>query len=134
MKVAIVADRIQESVMKSLVAVASVILGGLVVSSMVGCASEVDPPQKDEDLTANRPRAGQEGGMCGGFGNIRCAAGLDCELSASHPDASGTCTKKPGPGEEGGMCGGLGGIRCAADLDCQSSGSHPDASGTCVKK
>jgi hypothetical protein len=92
------------------------------------------PPLSKHCAMVAKPSPGAEGGMCGGLAGIKCAAGLDCQIPNSFPDADGTCVKAaPKPGEEGGMCGGLAGIKCAAGLDCQIPNSFPDADGTCVK-
>lgn len=70
---------------------------------------------------------------CGGLAGLQCPADQQCVLSASHPDASGTCQPRPAidPQPVGQFCGGIGAIRCPANLTCVLTARHPDAGGTC---
>lgn len=71
----------------------------LAVPLAVACASPGDDDAPDEgtrgdDQNVNAGlRLGELGGMCGGIAAIRCKAGLECKITAQHPDASGTCVE-----------------------------------------
>jgi len=61
-------------------------------------------PVKTINSTPAR-KCAEKGQMCGGIAGILCCAGLDCKLSGTFPDASGTCEVQTAssicePGEE----------------------------------
>lgn len=64
--------------------------------------------------------------ICGGFAGLTCPTGYRCEITATHPDATGKCKKVK-------RCGGIAGLTCPTGFDCQLDGNYPDAMGDCVK-
>ena len=77
------------------------------------------------------------GETCGGFMNVPCKEGLECQLSPPGSTA-GECVatsssgkKAAGPGE---MCGGIAAIPCQEGLTCTGKADHPDASGKCSER
>jgi len=56
----------------------------------VGCKTTGAP---DPASPANRVKG--EGEMCGGIAGFTCQEGLYCRMTATHPDAAGTCVKRP---------------------------------------
>jgi hypothetical protein len=113
----------------------TILFGFGVALAQVACAGvDEDEPATGDDAEIKKATPGEFGGLCGGFAGITCKAGLNCKLTAQHPDASGTCAKAtPSMGEPGGTCGGLAGILCKGGLECALEGNNPDASGTCKK-
>lgn len=84
-------------------------------------------------IIAPKSTGAKEGQMCGGFGGIACADGLDCVIDAPiYPDKAGTCRKAPKGAGLGAMCGGFAGILCQEGLECVGVAHHPDAAGTCA--
>lgn len=88
---------------------------------------------EDDGTLGDDQEVKSEGKMCGGIAGLRCKAGLNCRITAKHPDASGTCVK-PKAGEAGALCGGTTGLQCDPGLVCKiasssSSGPPPGAMG-----
>jgi len=113
-----------------------VTLGSIVTLSVAtGCAAHSDNADTGDDQEVKAGGA-KEGATCGGFAGIRCASGLECDLTGSHPDEAGTCKKPSAPtppkaGEEGATCGGIAGLTCKSGLSCKITDKGADASGTC---
>jgi len=63
-------------------------LAAALLALAVGCqtASSDSPPPS---------RVKGEGEMCGGIAGFTCEPGLYCRMTATHPDAAGTCVKRP---------------------------------------
>jgi hypothetical protein len=63
--------------------------------ALFACAGGTDGDGQSDDqaITSAARKAGE---TCGGIAGLRCAAGLDCQMSgAAHPDQSGVCTPSP---------------------------------------
>jgi hypothetical protein len=61
--------------------------------AVFACAGGSDeaPQSGDQDITSGGRK---EGESCGGVAGLRCASGLDCQMSGpTHPDQSGVCTR-----------------------------------------
>jgi hypothetical protein len=74
----------------------------IAVLFIVGCEKDItiEPPIKNEEMPILNDQATFEkidtkkvGEMCGGIANIKCKAGLECKLTAGHPDSGGTCVE-----------------------------------------
>lgn len=75
-----------------------VVRTGLAVALLalaVGCQSAGAAGEPDPAATPPPSRIHGEGGMCGGIAGFMCQDGLYCEMTATHPDAAGTCKKRP---------------------------------------
>ena len=101
--------------------------------ALAACSSGSATDEGDGTLGDDQEVVKSEGKMCGGIAGLRCKAGLNCHITAKHPDASGTCVK-PKAGEAGALCGGVEQLRCNPGLTCQftnssSSGPPPGAMG-----
>ncbi len=62
---------------------------------------------------------------CGGIANIQCPGGYACDITDTHPDATGLCRKE---------CGGVAGLQCHSGYQCDLESNAPDAMGICHKK
>ena len=103
----------------------------------IGCAASSEEASSGDEQDLSTKHTGDEGGMCGGIAGLRCKAGLECNLSGNHPDASGTC-QKPKTAAEGEACGDDVAIRkkCASGLTCVLPAGAPiseHTAGTCRK-
>jgi hypothetical protein len=110
-----------------------VTLGSIVtLAAATGCASHTDNADTGDDQEVKAGGA-KEGATCGGIAGIRCASGLECDVTGSHPDEGGTCkkTSAPAAGTEGATCGGIAGLTCKSGLSCKITTEGADASGTC---
>ena len=112
-----------------------VALGSIVTLSVAtGCAAHSsDNADTGDDQEVKAAAGAKEGATCGGIAGIRCASGLECDLTGDHPDEAGTCKKPSAPiaGDQGATCGGIAGLTCKSGLNCKITDKGADASGTC---
>jgi hypothetical protein len=57
------------------------------------------------------------GQTCGGIGGLLCPRGFVCKMTATHPDASGTCERLGSPQPP--RCGGFAGLQCPSGMECK---------------
>jgi hypothetical protein len=110
------------------------VLGLLALAACAGQTTDDGTAADDGTSAEEQDLIKSVGKMCGGIAGIKCKAGLNCIITAKHPDASGTC-QKPKAGEEGALCGGIAGLQCKPGFKCvmdtsgQSGGPPPGAMG-----
>lgn len=68
--------------------------GFLCASSPSACAGACSERVRQSSSQSLNIRWVKEGEFCGGFGAIRCEAGLTCRIESNIPDAGGICVKE----------------------------------------